>query len=395
MAMLSMEYEDEAQCPSSCCSSGSASDASTSPTAASDRASSAFKLSMAGSEASRLEESLFQLDEEGGARTPPRARSPDAPTVRLPPSRFAAEAAGKGGAAAAGQQAQPLGAPVTPATAAKGLSVSFVSPLSAGDADSLPASFDSLGLHDSPNGGTAMSLAAPSSLAASSGFAGPASFAPSASSRSAQEGGMSAGGGMRGTSRRSARKHRSRRKLAIGSRLLKLTTQVRACAGLCSWGWGVLLLLLLLLPGHASKRLSLPAHAAAAAPPPPPPAELSSPGGVSRRQRGLPLHVRPGRVPRPVGGAVAGLHGQRARAAGAQAARRRLEERRRRAGPAHDVVPPLLSWGSGSWAPALQPQSKAHQHHHRALASAPVPPSQPPPPLRPYPPHSSHPVAVP
>lgn len=219
VAMLSME--DEAECP---CTSGSASDASdASPTAssgASDRAS-AFKLSLAGSEASRLEEPLFQLDEDAagaGARTPPRARSPGAPPVRLPPSRFAAEAAGKGGAVGGGAAAVPLGAPVTPA-AAKGLSVSFVSPLSAGDADSLPASFDSLGLHDSPDGG-AMSPAAPSSLAASSAFAGPASYAPSSAS------GGSAQGGQGGTGRRSARKHRSRRKLAIGSRLLKLTTQV-------------------------------------------------------------------------------------------------------------------------------------------------------------------------
>lgn len=200
MAMLSMEDEVDCSCASD----------DTSPTssgASSDHT--AFKLSLAGSEAGRLEEPVvFYLDEDaagGGARTPPRARSPDAPALRLPHSRFAAEAgkAGPGGLAAPAQ-------PVTPANA-KGLSVSFVSPLSAGDADSLPASFDSLGLQDSPPVGA--------SLAASSAFTGPASYAPSSAAGSADSGCGS-------TSRRSARKSRSRRKLAIGSRLLKLTTQV-------------------------------------------------------------------------------------------------------------------------------------------------------------------------
>ncbi len=155
------------------------------------------------------------MDEDGaGNRSPPRARSPDARL--LPPSRFAAEA----GAAAkpAGILAAAAGAPVTPATT-KALSVSFVSPLAAAAGDSLPASFDSLALHDSPDG-DAMSLAAPSSLAASSAFTGPASYAPSAST--------GGGSGSATSGRRSGRKC-SRRKLAIGSRLLKLTTQVGVC----------------------------------------------------------------------------------------------------------------------------------------------------------------------
>lgn len=157
------------------------------------------------------------MDEDGtGNRSPPRARSPDARL--LPPSRFAAEAA-----AASGGQPPAAGAPVTPATT-KTLSVSFVSPLAAAAGDSLPASFDSLALQDSPSpDGDAMSLAAPSSMAASA-FAGPASFAPSA--------GISSAGGSATSGRRAGRKC-SRRKLAIGSRLLKLTTQV---GRVLAWG---------------------------------------------------------------------------------------------------------------------------------------------------------------
>jgi hypothetical protein len=185
----------------------------TSPTASSGASSehTAFApvTSMSGSDASsRLEDAVFSMDEDGaGNRSPPRARSPDARL--LPPSRFAAEA----GATIVAKPAS--AAPVTPATT-KALSVSFVSPLAAAAGDSLPASFDSLALHDSPDG-DAMSLAAPSSLAASSAFAGPASYAPSAGTAGGSRGSASSG-------RRTGRKC-SRRKLAIGSRLLKLTTQ--------------------------------------------------------------------------------------------------------------------------------------------------------------------------
>lgn len=153
------------------------------------------------------------MDEDAtGNRTPPRARSPDAVplSARLPPSRFATEAAAaKGGAA-----------PVTPA-AGKGLAVSFVSPLAAGAEDSLPASFDSLALQDSPE--PPSSSMAATSMAASSTFGGATSYAPT--SRCGP--GATAGAGGR------PRKTRSRRKLAIGSRLLKLTTQVSACS-LCT-----------------------------------------------------------------------------------------------------------------------------------------------------------------
>lgn len=171
------------------------------------------------------------MDEDGaGNRSPPRARSPDTRPLPLPPSRFAAEAGAAVPAKPAGILATAAAAatPVTPATT-KALSVSFVSPLAAAAGDSLPASFDSLALHDSPDG-DAMSLAAPSSLAASSAFAGPASYAPSA--------GAGGGSGSASGGRRSGRKC-SRRKLAIGSRLLKLTTQV--CVGCGRWlaGWPV------------------------------------------------------------------------------------------------------------------------------------------------------------
>lgn len=169
-----------------------------------------------------LRSSPCSMDEDGaGNRTPPRARSPDAHALaaRLPPSRFAAEAAAtKAGASAAAVQ------PVTPAVP-KPLSVGFVSPLAGGE-DSLPASFDSMSLNDSPEGPAGVGAA---SMAASS-FAGPQSYAPSARGT----------GGKPSTQRSSgrSRKLRSRRKLAIGSRLLKLTTQVRlrpACTSMpCS-----------------------------------------------------------------------------------------------------------------------------------------------------------------
>lgn len=144
------------------------------------------------------------MDEDAGNRTPPRARSPDAHSLaaRLPPSRFAVEAAAKSGAGPAAT------APVTPA-APKALSVSFVSPLTTGGEDSLPASFDSMSLNDSPDG--------PASVAAASSFAGPLSYAPSARGPGSKPAQRSGG---------RTRKLRSRRKLAIGSRLLKLTTQV-------------------------------------------------------------------------------------------------------------------------------------------------------------------------
>ncbi|PSC70453.1 phosphatidylinositol 4-kinase gamma 7-like isoform B [Micractinium conductrix] len=200
VAMLSMEEEGEEPCSQL---------ASPTSTASSDNT--AFKLSAAdrshtaSSETSRLEDALFSMDEDAtGNRTPPRARSPDAVplSARLPPSRFATEAAAaKGGAA-----------PVTPA-AGKGLAVSFVSPLAAGAEDSLPASFDSLALQDSPE--PPSSSMAATSMAASSTFGGATSYAPT--SRCGP--GATAGAGGR------PRKTRSRRKLAIGSRLLKLTTQ--------------------------------------------------------------------------------------------------------------------------------------------------------------------------
>lgn len=198
VAMLSMEDEVPAESPTA--SSGASSEHTAFAPVASLTASDA---------SSRLEDAVFSMDEDGtGNRSPPRARSPDARL--LPPSRFAAEAA-----AASGGQPPAAGAPVTPATT-KTLSVSFVSPLAAAAGDSLPASFDSLALQDSPSpDGDAMSLAAPSSMAASA-FAGPASFAPSA--------GISSAGGSATSGRRAGRKC-SRRKLAIGSRLLKLTTQ--------------------------------------------------------------------------------------------------------------------------------------------------------------------------
>ncbi|EFN56367.1 hypothetical protein CHLNCDRAFT_57613 [Chlorella variabilis] len=155
---------------------------------------------------------LMCMDEDGGSRTPPRARSPDGLSARLPPSRFAAEA-GKASAAP----------PVTPKAA--GLAVSFVSPLSAGAEDSLPASFDSLTLHGSGaseamSGGETCAM----SGAAASTFCRASSFAPSRSAcRAGSAGGSGSGAGA--GQRRAARKTRSRRKLAIGSRLLKLTTQ--------------------------------------------------------------------------------------------------------------------------------------------------------------------------
>lgn len=211
IAMLSMEEEVE------CADVEVVSP--TSSAGASDHT--AFKMSLAGSEASRLEDALFSMDEDAsGNRTPPRALSPDnlAP-VRLPPSRFAAEA-GKGAGApiatvsisAASQQLPP----VTPKVV--GPAVTFVSP---GGDDSLPASFDSMTLHEKAGGtgaatSEAMSISmAGSSLAASSTAFAPCSFAPSACGAH----------GSGGNQNRPTRKTRSRRKLAIGSRLLKLTTQ--------------------------------------------------------------------------------------------------------------------------------------------------------------------------
>jgi hypothetical protein len=143
------------------------------------------------------------MDEDGGSRTPPRSRSPDAMAVRLPPSRFAAEA-GKAGSAA----------PVTPTTG--GLPVHFISPVAPGE-DSLPASFDSLTLHHAGSG--AMSTGGSMGGAAASAFRGATSFAPSGSAVA------STGGGSGDAARRAGRKTRSRRKLAVGSRLLKLTAQ--------------------------------------------------------------------------------------------------------------------------------------------------------------------------
>lgn len=214
VAMLSVDDEaDGADLASpTSCSSGASSD------------NTAFKMSLmslTASEASRLEEAdLFSMDEDsagaaggggGEGRTPPRARSPSG-VLRLPASRFAAEAAGKGGAAAG---------PHTPAAA--GLAVSFVSPLSAGGLeDSLATSFSSMGLRDiSPDRPQAISVAGGnggSMAGSSSAFYGASSYAPATCHSRAPPGGSGAGGGP-------PRKSRSRRKLAIGSRLLKLTTQ--------------------------------------------------------------------------------------------------------------------------------------------------------------------------
>ncbi|KAL4448442.1 hypothetical protein ABPG75_005661 [Micractinium tetrahymenae] len=208
VAMLSVEEEVEGEPLASPTSSGGGSDHTT------------FKLdlrtSLTSSDASRLEDALFSMDEDAtGNRTPPRARSPDAHglAARLPPSRFAAEAAAAaGGAPATGAAPVAAQQPVTP-TVPKALSVSFVSPLAAGAEHSLPASFDSMSLNDSPEGPGSVAAA---SMAASS-FMGPMSYAPSACGPGGKPSGQRSGG--------RTRKLRSRRKLAIGSRLLKLTTQ--------------------------------------------------------------------------------------------------------------------------------------------------------------------------
>ncbi|KAI3426258.1 hypothetical protein D9Q98_008633 [Chlorella vulgaris] len=211
VAMLSVEEVDEEAMMDG---------AVVSPTSSSEASDgTAFKMSLAGSgslEGNRLEDVLFSMDEDsGGHRTPPRARSPDALASRLPPSRFAAEA----GKAVPSALMPP---PITPKAA--GLAVSFVSPLSTGAEDSLPASFDSLTLHQ--GGNVAMGRDASMGGPGPSAFRGAASFAPAGYGGASSAGatGPSTGGGS-GPRRGSARKTRSRRKLAIGSRLLKLTSQ--------------------------------------------------------------------------------------------------------------------------------------------------------------------------
>lgn len=204
VAMLSLEEEVE-------CGPLASPTSTSSGTSATERA----LFTITASDASRLEDALFSMDEDGN-RSPPRARSPDAPglAARLPPSRFAVEAGAQPPSASAQLAAQQ---PVTPA-APKGLSVSFVSPLSASAAmDSLPASFDSMSLHggDSPEvGGSGSGVGA--GTGASSYC--PTTYVPSSCGP--------AGASHQGASRTGrGRKTRSRRKLAIGSRLLKLTTQ--------------------------------------------------------------------------------------------------------------------------------------------------------------------------